>query len=185
MRLFVGLSLLLVCLASTGVMAGESFSPVEIEFVYQPQSGFASNQIALWVEDSSGKVARTLMVTAFTAGRGGWKIRENSVPLWVSRSGVAGMSRPEIDAISSATPPGGQVRVVWDGLDNRGKFLPAGNYRLLLEATLRDSARVLFQASLSLGGQEKGGKREIRPQPEYTDPGVPERNMINEVVIRY
>ena len=44
-----------------------SAKSVELSFNYQKQSGAGSNQYAVWVENSEGKVVRTLVVTSFTS----------------------------------------------------------------------------------------------------------------------
>lgn len=153
----------------------------EIDFSYRRQAGPGSNQIAIWVENAEGKVVRTLYVSDFTAGRGGWRIREHSVPRWVRQAGVAGMTADRIDAFTGATPSPGPVTRVWDGRDDAGGPVPAGRYRIFLEATLRQENQVLYHADVEVGGPAG----EVRPEPEYRGFDVPERAMIGGVSIRF
>jgi hypothetical protein len=158
-------------------LAGTSAQPagtVEISFTYARQGGFASNQFAVWIEDARGNHVKTLYATAFTA-EGGWKIREQSLPLWVKKAGVAGLGKTEIDAFTGATPSPGTLRYRWDARDEQGRAVPVGEYRVYVEATLRGENRVLYSSTVRLGGA--GG--EARVQSQYFGSGSAERAMIS------
>ena len=117
-------------------------SGVEISFVFNRQSGFASNQFAVWIEDGRGNHVRTLFATRFTAS-GGWQRRPLSIPLWVRQSGLSALNSREIDGFSGATPRTGAVSYRWDGRDRNGNPAAVGEYTVFLEATLRNENRVL------------------------------------------
>jgi len=51
--------------------AQESVPSVEISFQFSWQSGYATNQFAVWVEDASGNVVKTLDATSYAA-TGDW-----------------------------------------------------------------------------------------------------------------
>ena len=51
---------------------------LEISFRFQ-RGGIASSQYAIWIEDETGKLVRTLYVTSFTA-KGGYEYRKDAVP---------------------------------------------------------------------------------------------------------
>ncbi len=180
----VAVALLCTALSACPVFAAQSGAAsgmVEISFRYQRQSGMGSNQFAVWVEDSSGHLVKTLIATNFTAGRGGWEFRPQSIPDWVAASGIAEMSQKQIDAVSRATPPAGQVMLKWD-LDNaQGDRVSAGEYMIILEGTLRGENRVLYKARLNLDGIAA----EARPQPEYFGPATAERTMLADVIVTY
>ena len=53
---------------------------LEISFRFQ-RGGIASSQYAIWIEDETGKLVRTLYVTSFTA-KGGYEYRKDAVPIW-------------------------------------------------------------------------------------------------------
>lgn len=178
-RLFLVASLALSGLAISGEASGAFRA--EIDFSYRRQGGPGSNQIAIWVEDARGDVVRTIYVSNFTAGEGGWRIRENSVPRWVRQAGIADMAAARIDAFTGATPSSGKVRQAWNGRDDAGNPVPVGNYRIFLEATLRQENQVLYSADVTVGGPAG----EIRPKPEYRGADIPERAMIGDVLFRY
>jgi hypothetical protein len=167
------------CVVGLAGAAAQSAGTVEIFFTYTRQAGFASNQFAVWIEDGQGNHVRTLYATAFTA-EGGWKFREQSLPLWVEKAGVGGLQKAEIDACTGATPAPGDLRYLWDGKDARGRAVSPGEYRVYVEATLRAENSVLYSASVQLGG--KGG--EARVKSEYFGSGTAERGMIGEVRVR-
>jgi hypothetical protein len=162
-----------------------SFSAAEVSFVYARQSGAASNQFAVWVEDESGAVVKTLYATRYTA-KGGWKVREQSVPQWVKKANVALMSASEIDTFSSATPRAGAAAYTWDGTGKNGQKVPAGVYRVFLEASLRWGARVVYSADIRDGSA--GGLRVdvhyYDGNTEITGAKIPaEKSMISNVEI--
>ena len=159
--------------------AAQSGVVAELSFSFTRQSGPASNQFAVWIEDSQGRYVKTLYATQYTAG-GGWKIRANSIPLWVKQASLAAMPKDQVDAVSSATPRTGEVRCSWDGTDSRGVKVPPGDYTIYLEATLRWENRAVYSAPLRLGSGP--GSREVKAQ-YYGDPGA-ERQMIGQVTAR-
>jgi hypothetical protein len=176
---------LLACAAGQSYAYASNASPsdVEISFVFNRQSGSSSNQYAIWVEDSSGNFVKTLYATRYTAN-GGWERRPQSIPLWVSKSGLSTMPRRDIDAITGATPRTGNQSYRWDGTDKNGSRLAAGEYRVFLEATLRGDNRVLYNASVTLGSGS-GSNVEAEVRTEYFGSGTSERGMIESVKVVY
>ncbi|MDR0402297.1 MAG: DUF2271 domain-containing protein [Treponema sp.] len=174
------------CLVLSGlaaVFASAQSVPVvgraEVSFVYNKQGGFASNQFAVWIEDSRGRHVKTLYATRFTAA-GGWKKRELSLPLWVKQAGVGGMNKSQIDALTGPTPRSGTLRYVWDGTDQAGLAAAAGSYRVFVEAALRNENSVLYTADINLGASGV-----VTPSPRYVGSGTAERGMIGQVSIRF
>lgn len=159
-----------------GAFGGDAANGVTVSFKYSRQSGFASNQFAVWLEDVAGKVVKTLYVTSFTAD-GGWRKREQSLPLWVKKSGVAEMPSERVDAISGATPMSDVMTYFWDGRNEEGKIVIPGTYTVLVEGTLRGDNRVLYKAAIPLGG----GPAVVEPTPEYFGSDTAERGMIAAV----
>ena len=163
---------------SLGSLSAQNAS-VEISFAFTKQSGFSSNQYAVWVEDSRGNLIKTLFAAKFTA-EGGWKKRPESIPLWVSKSGLSSLSKKDIDAFSGATPKTGTMNYRWDGTDKNGNRMPQGEYKIFLEATLRGENRVLYSAALNLGSPI-----EAEMKPEYFGSGTKERGMIGDIKLLY
>jgi len=122
--------------ADSAAPGGVSGGSVVISFNYKRQSGSASNQFALWIEDMSGQLIKTLYATRFTAN-GGYKNRPDSIPLWVEKSGLASMTGSEVDAVSGATPNAGDLSYTWDLTGADGNTVLPGQYRFFVEDTLR------------------------------------------------
>ena len=158
----------------TGSVSGK----VKISFNYVRQSGIASNQFAIWIEDASGNYIKTLYATRFTA-KGGWKRRSDSIPGWVKAAQISGMSKKEIDAVSGPTPSAGRLVYVWDCKDSDGKPVPAGEYRYIVEGTIRWKSRAIFTCNIRIGGQQ----HESRAQAKFTGGNERERKMISNVAM--
>jgi len=160
--------------------APDSGDMVVVSFTYTPQKGFASNQFAVWIEDMRGRHVRTLFATRFTAA-GGWQRRELSLAQWVKQSNLKDMNRQQVDAISGPTPRGGALRYTWNGLDTSGAAAPAGEYRVFVEATLRNENQALYSAVIRLG--QRG--QTVTAQVKYAGTSAAERGMIGPVTVSY
>jgi hypothetical protein len=123
---------------------------VVISFDYKKQSGSASNQFALWIEDMDGKYINTLYATRYTAN-GGYKVRPDSIALWVDKSGLTNMEKAEVDAVSGATPAAGNLTYIWDLTDKNGERVQTGNYKFFVEGTLRWKNYVLYTGVITIG----------------------------------
>ena len=160
---------------------------VELSFNYQKQSGAGSNQWAVWIENSEGKVIRTLYVSQFTTkgramggqpGRRGYTFRPTCVPTWVKNAGAEQMTDEQIDAVTGATPSQSGVQTyTWDFKDADGKEVPAGDYKIYLEATLYFNSIILYSGSFST--KDKAG--EIALTSTLTEEDESHKNMITEV----
>lgn len=155
---------------------------VELSFNYQKQSGAGSNQYAVWVENSDGKVVRTLIVTSFTSkgrgGRRGYTFRPTCVPTWVKNAGAEQMSDEQIDGVTGATPSQSGVQTyTWDFKDDQGKDVPAGDYKICLEATLYFNSVILYTGTFST--KDKAG--DIKLSSTLTEEDEQHKNMITDV----
>jgi hypothetical protein len=167
-----------------------------VSFTFTRQSGFASNQFAVWVEDAGGKLVKTLYATRFTAA-GGFKKRPSSIPLWVKQADLEKLGKQEVDALTGATPKSGGLVYTWDGTNQAGAAAPAGEYRVFLEATFRNDNRVLYSATVktgnagdadkagSAGAADGKGLADAEVQTRYFGDDSPERKMISNVRVRY
>jgi len=122
---------------------------VGLAFTFTRQSGPASNQYAIWIENSEGKLVKSLYASRWTAN-GGYSRRPTSIPLWIKQSNRPGMTQAQVDAVSGATPGTGDVAYIWDGTDNLGQVVPAGDYTLILEGTLRWENQVYYRTPVSI-----------------------------------
>ena len=186
--LILGMMLCLIVISASLLLADEkanesttTISPkVEISFVYQRQNGIASNQFAVWIEDSSGKYIKTLYATRFTA-KGGWERRPQALPGWVEASQPLNLSSEQIDAITGATPSAGNLTYLWDCKDNNGSMVPAGEYRYIVEATLRWYNRVLYTGTIKIGDTSQ----QSQATSEFFGDSDNERGMITNVTAKY
>jgi len=167
--------------AHTTSAAHPTGAAAEITFTFTRQSGAATNQYAVWIEDAQGKYIKTLYASRWTAN-GGYSRRPTSIPLWVKQSGLSGMSAAQVDAISGATPSTGSVTYTWDGTDARGAAVPNGNYMLILEGTLRWENQAYYRAPITLGS----GAAAARVSVDYVGERdtAAERAMIGGVAVR-
>ena len=161
---------------------------VTITFEFQRQSGYASNQFAVWIEDADGQYVKTLFATRFTV-KGGYKNRPDSLPVWVEKSGLANMSN--VDAITGATPQSGVLTYIWDLTDLNGSPAPDGTYRFCVEGTLRWKNQVYYTGQIEIGGASASASAEAQytyegaaDQPALSE-NAPENNMIGSVTATY
>lgn len=122
---------------------------VIITFDYKNQSGYASNQFAVWIENTDGNLVKTLYATRFTA-KGGYKKRPDTLPTWVEKSDVTSLNKSEIDAITGATPKAGTLSYIWDLTDKNGDAVSLGEYNFFVEGNLRWKNRVLHSGNIML-----------------------------------
>jgi hypothetical protein len=173
-------------IALSGASAQAQPAAAELSFSYTRQSGSGSNQFAVWIEDARGNYVKTLYATRFTA-TGGWERRPQSILQWVKQSGLAKLSKPQIDAFTGPTPKPGKLTYRWDGTNQTGAMAPAGEYRLFLEATLRNENRVVYSAVVPVSGNIAGARRNAEVKTEYfgnaNGAGTAERGMIGGVQV--
>ena len=100
---------------------------VDIALTVTGQTGFRARRpyVAIWVEDSKGRLVRLLAVWGDRS-----KYLVDLSTLW-----RAARNDPNLIAsVARATRAPGQYRLVWDGLDDRGRPVPTGTYRMTVEA---------------------------------------------------
>jgi hypothetical protein len=163
---------------------------VTVSFDYESQSGHASNQFAVWIEDADGNMVNTLYATKYTAG-GGYERRPDSIRNWVEKSGLADMTAAQADAVSGATPKSGKLSYVWDLTDGNGNAVPDGKYAFVVEGTMRWKNYVLSRGDIEVGGDSVTATAE--PTYHFEGDGdnaaltedSAETNMIANVVAEY
>lgn len=164
------LSFLLI--TETGVLAAVSAGSsdpggkLEISFLFERDDA-ASSQYAVWVEDLAGKLVKTLYVTDFTTS-GGFRRRSEGLPTWVSKADRSELSQNLVEALAASTPKSGEKRYVWDGKDQSGKSVEAGEYRFCVESSCRWSERSFFYGNLRV---DSAATAEIPVTARYTPDG--------------
>lgn len=82
--------------------------------------------VAVWIEDASHKVIRTVAI---------WGTKDKYISdlshWWMAAGGEQAYS--QFKAISRATRAPGKYSLVWDGLDDQGKVVPKGSYTVCVE----------------------------------------------------
>ena len=177
--------------AEEAVLSTTNPGRVEFSFDYVRQSGSASNQFAVWVEDAEGQYRQTVFTTRWTAA-GGYKTRPDSLAIWVGKSSIASMPSYYVDAITGATPQTGSFSCVWDLTDIDGNTVPDGVYTVYIEGTLRWKNYVLFSGTIPIGGDQP---ITIQAEGAYVYAGSgnqsaltedsPENRMIGPVTVSY
>jgi rhodanese-related sulfurtransferase len=159
-----------------------------ITFDYTKQSGYASNQFAVWIENKDGKLVKTLYATRFTAN-GGYKNRPDSIPLWVEKSGLSSLSKDDMDAISGATPKTGALSYIWDLTDGNGNAVTRGEYKILIEGSMRWKNRVVYTATVDTSGMVSDFEAEYVYEASDGQPALtahsPENDMITSVTAQW
>lgn len=166
---------------NTGDTINQKAGKLLLKFDFNRASTPASNQYAIWIEDSKGNLVRTLYASDFTAN-GGYRYRPDSLKFWVRKSNLASMSDSKVDAVSGATPRAGQQTYIWDCKDDQGNIVPNGEYHFYLEGTLYWSSDVLFSGSFTVGGESMNT---IQIAEKYTENTETNRNMISSVTATY
>ena len=169
--------ILFAVLTLTSAMAQQAAA--EISFDFTRLRGSASNQFAIWIENAQGQYVKTLYATRYTAN-GGFRRRETSIPVWVRQSGLAGLNRNQVDALTGATPRTAALTYTWDGTNSAGASVPAGEYVLILEGTLRWANQVYYRAPIRLGQ----GAAASTVSVEYIGDADDDRAMIGNVRVR-
>ena len=87
------------------------------------------NVVSIWIEDSSGKFVKTLMVYADK--------RMKHLNTWETSTNATGSMYNKVDAISGATRSNHNtvLNCTWNGKDYAGKLVADGNYLLRMELT--------------------------------------------------
>jgi thiamine biosynthesis lipoprotein len=98
--------------------------------------------VAVWAEDSSGKLVRVLAI---------WGDKSKYFPdlstLWDRLHGKVDQFR----SVTRATRSAGKYDLVWDGLDNDRKPLPLGSYRIVVETNQEHGTYAKQAGTITLG----------------------------------
>lgn len=117
-----------------------------VAFSYAPAAAARARNpyVAVWVEDSAGKLVQTISLWYEQTGKGSRWL--NELRSWYSASG----GRPTA-VISGATRSAGAYTVAWDGTGANGQKVPAGDYVLFVEAAREHGPHGITSTPLSIG----------------------------------
>ncbi|RYD33018.1 MAG: DUF2271 domain-containing protein, partial [Verrucomicrobiaceae bacterium] len=101
--------------------------------------------VVTWIADKDGKLIRTLNLWILKGNKGlKWLPRLKQWNRADAQFRIRGVT-PDIPPISSATRNPGKYSLVWDGLDDEKKPVPAGEYTLILEACREHGTYQVFK----------------------------------------
>lgn len=138
---------------------------VKISYKLNRISKLGSNQLAIWIEDESGNIIKTLFVTRFTS-TGGYKKRAQALRSWVRKYNLSARSQKEIDAITSATQRAGIHTIVWDCKDENGTPVKDGKYYYIIEGNIYFDNIVNARGEIIVGRQKNSTRASIIYMPE-------------------
>lgn len=154
-----------------------SLGTVTITYTLYHIPKMASNQLAVWIEDPSGKYITTLFATRFMAG-GGYKKRPDCCPEWVDSVAWADIPEKRIDTVSGATQSPGRISLEWDCTDWKGSPVPAGKYVYKVEGNIYWQNRVVWEGTVRLGHS----RDESTAEAHYIPADAPEEGTLLEDV---
>jgi FAD:protein FMN transferase len=98
--------------------------------------------VAVWVEDSSDKLVRVLGIWGTKS-----KYQSSLSTLWDRLHGDFNQLR----SVTRATRPAGKYDLVWDGMDNNGKPMPLGTYRISIETSQEHGTYAKQTGTINVG----------------------------------
>ncbi|MDR0781155.1 MAG: DUF2271 domain-containing protein [Pseudomonadales bacterium] len=122
---------------------------------FQAQGSYSRPYVAIWITDQKQNLRKNLLLLGDEQR---WA-RENS--RWWRQ---VGRVYPKIDGLARPTRAPGEYRLAWDGRDDAGALLPAGNYTLHIEAARQNGGHDYQSLPFTLGVAktvELPGKGEI------------------------
>ncbi len=130
----------------------------------QPGAGARRPYVAVWVEDKDRFPVRTLAV---------WYERDHpkwlpDLRAWYRGDRLRGMAEGTtlVGSISSATRPPGRYTLAWDGKDNQGRPVKAGEYTIYIEAAREHGTYQIMKQAMTFPGAAR--KVVIPGNPEVT-----------------
>lgn len=123
--------------------------------------------VAVWLEDKEGFPVKTAVLWLQTTGPGPRWHRD--LTRWYRNDRIRKLAEDVdlIDTISAATRGPGEYSAHFDGTDNRGKPLPAGEYTLCIEVAREHGTYQLLRKKIAWGA-EPIAKQELPSNPEVS-----------------
>ena len=144
-------AVLFLALGAAACLAQPVPGTVTITYTLHRIPRIASNQLAVWIEDSEGRFVRTLFATDFMARRQGFRKRPQVCPEWVKAARPDRLSPAEIDAVSGATQKPGWISLTWVCTSADGALVAPGVYLYKVEGNIYYEKRVLWSGRILIG----------------------------------
>jgi hypothetical protein len=154
---------------------------VTISYNLERNSTYASNQLAVWVENDTGGYVSTVYVTKFTITEGYIK-RPYSISEWVEKSNRKSMRQEEVDAITGSTQQAGKQFLIWDCKDKFGQPVPPGYYVVRMEANVFQDNRMFYTGKINVGKLNNVAKGQISYTSEDMASGI---QIFSDVLVEY
>lgn len=119
---------------------------LDVKFTIKPPSGsgrYHKPYVAVWIEDSNGKMVRTISLWSMQAKKGVKWLPD--LRKWYRSNGK------KEDTKSSATRPPGSYSVSWDGLNDKKVRMPTGEYTVFVEVAREDGPYGRARLPITLG----------------------------------
>jgi len=124
------------------------------------QSFVPSNQIAIWLEAADSSFVKTLFLSEYLS-YGGYNIREICYD-WSSKTKWDEVTKEEFDAVTSATPGVGDVKLK---LHCPASLVPEGKYLIFIEVHLADEYNELYSGELTISGKKSVANLQVMYRP--------------------
>lgn len=105
--------------------------------------------VAVWIENKNKESVRTVAL---------WYNKPRWLPdlkRWYSKNQSVMDDIAAMGSVSSATRSAGQYKLVWDGLDDKGKAVPSGTYTVYIEAAREHGTYQLIKQDIEWNGKPK------------------------------
>ncbi len=114
--------------------------------------------VAVWAEDEQGQPVRTISLWAnerkyFKDLSMWWKFAKDKLDM--------------VRAVTRATRPAGRYTIAWDGLDDAGKPVPPGKYKICVESNREKGTHSTGSVVITCAADKAEGK--IDATREYED----------------
>lgn len=139
----------------------------EINRPEKAERGYRRPYVAIWVEDKDGFPVRNLVLWVSHGGPGPFQWLPDLRRWHKSDQPRKAIQKTDmVDAISRPTRPPGKYTVIWDGKDDLGKPVPAGEYTLYIDSAREHGTYQNIRTPVKVGGapfaEELKGNAEIK-----------------------
>jgi len=122
--------------------------------------------VAVWVQDEGGAPVRNLLLWVSMGGPGPFEWLPDLKRWHADDRARTKLNQTDVFQIAQPTRPPGEYAALWDGKDDRGQPLAAGNFTVLIEAVREQGGYGLIRQRVNLGAdafvKELKGNDEIK-----------------------
>jgi hypothetical protein len=178
MRFVVPTRLLFSLVCAVLTLAPAPAGTLDVRFFYSPPGSVEPTyHTAIWIEDGTGKIVRTLFVSQELSDAA-YKVG-NVCPDWVKQAHWEAAPKNDVAAVTAPTPNVGVGELSFDlaKLD-----LAPGTYGFRFQVHITDDYNVLYRGSFTLGGPDADVKLETLVGPGKM---ASTEQFVRDVEVRY